>query len=468
MVNARQQILLEIKSVASDGRGLGRFENKVVFVPYTVPGQKVLVTITSVHPKFLEGEVDKIITPSEYERVPLCIHAAQCGGCTWQHIQYNQQIVWKQQIVKDSLERIGKVNSPRVLDIIPSPNEWRYRNKMVFAFAFSNCFNTLLLGLKRADSHEIIPVTDCLLQSKNVMKILEVVRSWVNNEQQSFKESLDKLGYFRFLVIRETIVGDILVELIVHKKEKLGRNNFDEQALGKRLAQCLQQVVTTIKGVVLSRRTQSSDVAYSEYIIWSEGEVFLREQLEHIKLSMGNTSFFQVNTQGAGILYSEILSMAQLTGKEIVWDLYTGVGSIALFLAPFSLKTIGVESNVSSINLAKKNCFSLRYNNCSFIQSDTYNFICFQIQKGISPDVVIVDPPRVGLDKKVVELLIHLAPRRCIYVSCNPGTFARDVAKLTPYFILKQTRPIDLFPHTPHIEIVSELLYNSEYINCAS
>lgn len=201
MVNARQQILLEIKSVASDGRGLGRFENKVVFVPYTVPGQKVLVTITSVHPKFLEGEVDKIITPSEYERVPLCIHAAQCGGCTWQHIQYNQQIVWKQQIVKDSLERIGKVNSPRVLDIIPSPNEWRYRNKMVFAFAFSNCFNTLLLGLKRADSHEIIPVTDCLLQSKNVMKILEVVRSWVNNEQQSFKESLDKLGYFRFLVI---------------------------------------------------------------------------------------------------------------------------------------------------------------------------------------------------------------------------------------------------------------------------
>lgn len=194
----------------------------------------------------------------------------------------------------------------------------------------------------------------------------------------------------------------------------------------------------------------------------------MREQLEHIKLSMGNTSFFQVNTQGAGILYSEILSMAQLTGKEIVWDLYTGVGSIALFLAPFSLKTIGVESNVSSINLAKKNCFSLRYNNCSFIQSDTYNFICFQIQKGISPDVVIVDPPRVGLDKKVVELLIHLAPRRCIYVSCNPGTFARDVAKLTPYFILKQTRPIDLFPHTPHIETVSELLYNSEYINCAS
>ncbi len=458
----QHQLVLDITSIVSDGRGLGRFENKVVFVPHTVPGQKVLVNITSVHSKFLEGEVKQIIKPSKYEREPICIHAIQCGGCTWQHIQYKHQIIWKKQIIQDALERIGKVNNPVILDVIPSPCEWRYRNKMVFAFAPSPCLSTVLLGLKRVDSHEVIPVTDCLLQSKNTMKIVEIVRHWVRHEQTSLEKKILTLKYFRFLIIRETITGDILVELIVNKKNTLIENKFDEQALGKRLAKCLKGV-EAIKGIILSRRTQVSDIAYSEYIIWHEGERFLEEQVGDIVLSRGNDNFFQINTKATEILYSKILSMAQLTGKELVWDLYTGVGSIALFLAPFSLKVIGVESIAASINLANKNRLSLGYTNCSFIQDDAFSFIRSQIQKGITPDIVIVDPPRAGLDKKVIELLIRLAPRRCIYVSCNPGTFARDIAMLSPHFVIQQTQPVDLFPHTPHVETVSYLLYNNAF-----
>lgn len=458
-----QSIELEIDALASDGRGLGRFKNQVIFVSNTVPGQRVVVSVTSKHQKFLEGNLCQVLRPSPYEQKAPCKHIVECGGCSWQHIQYKEQIFWKQCIVKDALERIGKVHNPNVLSTIASPNEWNYRNKMEFVFVSGkDTDGGPLIGLRMRRSHRIVAITDCLVASANSMKILAAVRKWVANNNFSTKNNLLAKGYYRFLVIREVSEGSCLVELIVNTFDRV-KIPCSEQEHCHQFSVELCRELFCIKGVIVSRRKALSNVAYGEETIWQSGKVFLKEQLGSIALFMGHNSFFQVNPSATELLYLEILRMANLTGKEEIWDLYCGVGSIALFLAAFVRKVIGVDSIHSAINLARLNTMHLGYSNCLFNDRDVGSFIEDQNRKGIVPDLAIVDPPRAGLDEKTRKALIQLAPQRCIYVSCNPGTLARDIANLTPYFSICETRPVDLFPHTPHIETISLLTYNGYY-----
>ncbi len=448
---------LIIDALASDGRGIGRYKGQVVFVPQSVPGQKVSVYLTGENTKYLEASIVSVIESSPYERASLCIHAAECGGCRWQHIEYDQQLYWKKKIVVDVVTRIGHVKQYICFDTIASPQEWYYRNKMEFAFS-SGIDGHYLLGLHKYHSHEIVPIKYCYLQSKRIVHILEAVYQWVNYACPFIEKIKKQKEYFRFLVVRESSLGECIVELTVHAIQQF--HYINEESLGKSFSQYLQKKCPYISGVVLSSYNSASDAACGEAMLWHEGEYFLKESIGHIDLAIRYDTFFQVNTPATQLLYNVIKEFAQLTGKECIWDLYTGIGSIGLFLAPFVQYVLGIDVVKKSIETACYNAKQLGYNNCHFEAFAMQDFMknCFiQYPK---PDIIIVDPPRAGLDKVTKNALCLLAPQKCIYVSCNPGTFARDISSLSTHFRLLKTQPVDLFPQTPHIETVSLLEYS--------
>ncbi len=442
----QQVVELDVSALVSDGRGLGRREGMAVFVEGALPGQRVRARIVRTRKRMAEAELVEILVPSEDENEPPCPHAGLCGGCPWQGLPYVRQLEWKARIVRDALQRVGGIENPLILDILPSPETWRYRNKMEFAFGRTE-EGGIVLGLRERGSRTVVPVTGCLLQSPLTMRVLEAVRGLV-------LEQAELAARCRFLVVREPHAGGCFVELILGPDAAKGNDTL----LGERFAALLRSVVAGVSGFALSLRSAPGDVAYGETIAYADGEI--RERIAGVELVLGPASFFQVNTPAAELLYAEVARLCRLEelNEPTVWDVYGGIGSIGFSLARHMRggRLIGVEEMPGAVRYARMNADILGLRRYRMESGDARSVLGRLIRQA-PPDVVVVDPPRAGLDARVVQQLVKASPRRILYVSCNPATLARDVARLSPAFRLRTVRPVDLFPQTPHVESVALL-----------
>lgn len=489
-------IELSISALVSDGRGLGRHEGLVVLVEGGLPGQTVRVRITSVQRSLVEGDMLEVLVLSPDEQPAPCPHAERCGGCAWQSLPYERQLLWKERIVRDALERVGKLKEPPVSTILPSPQQWGYRNKMEFAFGPASDRTSgeettsngtgFVLGLRERGSRRVVEVTGCLLQSERTMQILAAMRTllaeegltaWEDEnrrfrEPEDFRESRSVrasrngkaqpanvsvstcTGQCRFLVVREPRAGGCLVELITGP----GTSSPEGEkavALGRRLSAALREAVPGVTGFVLSRRVAASDVAYGEQTLFSEGQ--LEERIGHIQLTLGHNAFFQVNTAAAEVLYAEVERLSGLASMEepTLWDVYSGVGSIGFYLARHAKRIVAIEEMQGAVRCARLNAKALQLEKYKVEAGEARSVLGRLAKVGPRADVVVLDPPRAGIDTKLVQILSSITPRRLVYVSCNPATLARDAARLAPAYRLVETRPVDLFPQSPHVESVS-------------
>ncbi len=425
----------------------------VVFVDRGLPGQTVRVTLTKVKKRFAEATLDAVLTPAPGEVPPFCRHFGVCGGCLWQTLPYPEQLAWKRRFVEDSLRRIAGVCDVETAPTIASPAQAAYRNKMEFAFLQGR--GEMHLGLRRLASHSVVNITECHLQSETATAIVQYVRQWANAHPtlRAYDPRSGK-GFLRFLVIRETRrTGQRTVQIITSPDPHAGGGgNAAVAALGEDL---LRQF-PGLHGIIHSTRTASSQVAYGEHDILVLGTAELTERLtlgnREAELSIGGPDvFFQVNTEAAERLYATVLGMAAPTGTEIVWDLYCGVGAIALGAAPRSRRVVGFELSEPAVATATANAERLSASNAVFHAGDVRQTMAKERE---TPHILITDPPRGGMHPDVVAAIIQHAPQRIVHVSCDPATQARDIALMLPAYTVRRIQPVDMFPHTPHVESV--------------
>ena len=455
--NDEIQPLLELlpHTMLSDGRALARHEGLSVFVTGALAGQKVLARLHNRKTRFAEAICERILEKSPTERPPACPHHDVCGGCLWQAMPYKEQLGWKSLFVQDAFERLGSHKNPPLLAMEPSPKEWRYRNKMEFAFGGQNGAD-LHLGLKERQSHRIVNVSDCLLQNERTMEVLGFIREFARQSNIEAWQA-DRGGFWRFAVIREPQSGGCLVEIIGAPHPKAPNSM---RVLGEKLLERF----AFISGFVHSERRQTSSIAYGEEktSLWRGKEQALSETIGPLTLSLGNGAFFQVNTAAAEKLYAECARMANLQGGESVWDIYAGVGSIGLYLhqelrtrkPDAGLGIRGVEHSPQAVRLATENAASLGVR-ANYVQGDALRQCARFSTEAPTPKLVVLDPPRSGLHPELVKGLCAVKAPALLYVSCNPATLARDAQLLGQNYRLQAVRPVDMFPHSPHVECVA-------------
>ncbi|MDR3044792.1 MAG: 23S rRNA (uracil(1939)-C(5))-methyltransferase RlmD [Desulfovibrio sp.] len=469
---------LTVDGLAAGGRAVCRHEGRVVFVAGGLPGQRVRARLTTVKRRFAEATLDVVIEPSPVQCTPFCAHFGECGGCAWQDLPYAEQLRWKERFVVDALGRIGGLRDANVLPILASPAERGFRNKMEFAFS-QDRDGQLHMGLRRRASRAVVDITECHLQTPLTVRIVEAVRDLARESGLPGWDDGRQDGFWRFLVVREPELGrdaasgtpaegegqdtpgrqcpQCMIQCIT------GRHPGAAQAVS-RLAEALRARFPEVTGVVHSLRLDPEQIAYGERVLAVDGEAVLTERLGGNDLLLGPDSFFQTNTAAASLLYDEARRMAAAGPDDTVWDLYSGVGAIALHLARAAGAVRGFEITPEAVNDARANAARNNILNCSFVSGDVRASLRRERPgEGVSPRIVVMDPPRAGLHEDVVEAVATHQPERIVYVSCNPATMARDVALFAARgYALQEARPVDLFPHSPHVECVALLIRAGE------
>ena len=479
-----ESLELDLHGLSPDGRTVGRSEDGMtVFVRGGLPGQRVRVRLSAVKKRMAEAELEAVRHPSPDERPAPCPHAGTCGGCPWQSLPYERQLAWKTRIVQDALCRLGKLHLPEgVLSpaLVPDrAGEWGYRNKMEFAFAAKEDGSTVL-GLKARASGAVTEVTHCLLQTPRTMRVLAALRTLVQEQHlhaapQQRQNDLKKRAAFRdqgpddilrFAVIREPRDGGCLVELITlpcpHKAAAL-----------RRVGTSLMEADLGVTGFVHSVRMHPANVAYGEQTMFTLGEARLSETLHlqgrDVTFRLDHNSFCQVNTPAAELLYNTAADLAArlfspcddtLWGREC-WDIYCGAGGLALTMAPHFRRVFGLETVPQAVTLAAENAEQAGLGRqCRFESGDAARLErCFR-ERG-TPDLLVTDPPRAGMDERTVQAILKHRPPRLVLVSCNSATLARDLARLSQTYTVRAVQPVDLFPQTPHVETVAVLSLKS-------
>ena len=467
-VGKGSEIELLIEKLAFGGKALARLDGLVVFVDHALPGQRVRVKITRKKRQFAEGYVLERLSQSPHYMEPVCPHFGVCGGCSWQDLQYEEQLHWKRLHVLESLEHLAGVSEATVLPSVPSPSAIWYRNKMEFTFS-NRCWverldmdsekiprsESLALGLHVRRSFEaVLNIDQCFLESPLAVEILKEVRGWCRETRLPAYNTRDHQGFWRFLVIRE---GKRTNQLLVHL---LTSSQGDNGGVVERLATHLHARFTEITTFVHSLTDSKAQVASGGRSRNLIGPGFIEERMGSLQFRISPHSFFQTNTLAAEQLYNAILQLGEFTGRETVWDLYCGTGSIALFIAAHVRQVVGFEVSEEAIQDAYENCGLNGVDNCSFVAGDLKDVmrkVTESFPNKPSPDVVITDPPRAGMHPYVLKTLVEVAPPSIIAVSCNPATIARDLMVLLEHYHLESVQPFDLFPHTPHIECLVKL-----------
>lgn len=453
---------LDVHALSHDGRAVGRVleqddanaphsRGQVVFVPGALPGQRVKVRIIAAKKSFAEGQVVSLISPAPDAVPPACPHAAECGGCPLQEMPYTTQLQWKERIVRDALTRIGKLPDVTINPILPSPQQWGYRNKMEFAFA-SDVQGQLYLGLRQRGSHEVVDISHCKLMPEAAMQVLDKVRELAGAASLNAWDADDGgSGFWRFLVLRmpQPVSANAPQQCLVYCITS--RGTAKEQVLVKDLGHALMTALPAVTGFVHEVRDTSDTASMGEKSLCRLGEDVLQERLGGHDYAVGCKSFFQVNTGAAEHLCAAVAQGAALTGSEVLWDVYCGVGAPGLSIAGKASRVYGIESSGQAVDMARKNAESAGYTHCAYAVGEAH----ILLRRLAGPHVVLADPPRGGLHSAVIKELLRARPRRIVYVSCNPATLARDVALLVQQgYTVGMVQPVDLFPQTPHVETV--------------
>lgn len=450
-----------ITAMASKGLGIGKVDGKVFFVAGAVPGDTVNVRITTDKKKYAEGGIATLITPSAHRTEPVCEHFGTCGGCKWQHIQYSEQLQYKTQIVEDALIRIGKLSIPEVKPILGSRSDYFYRNKLEFSFTDRRWltqdeidggqeFDRRGLGFHVPGSFMmVLDVKKCWLQGDPSNAIRLAVRDFAIANDYSFFNIKTQDGLLRTMMIRTTSLGEIMVLVMFTSQD----DEKIEALLGHLLEQFPQ--ITSLQYVINNKR---NDTIYDLPTYVYSGKDHIVEQLGDYKFKVNPKSFFQTNSDQARVLYDVAKEFADLKPTDVVYDLYTGVGSIALYVSGLCKNVVGIEQVEAAIEDAKENAELNGVTNCAFYAGDVRMVLKPEfIATNGRPDVVITDPPRAGMHEDVVKTLLELAAPRIVYVSCNPATQARDLELLAAKYDIKKIQPVDMFPQTTHIENVAVL-----------
>jgi 23S rRNA (uracil1939-C5)-methyltransferase len=454
-----QQLELQVSNIAFGGKGLSKIDGFAVFVDQAVPTDRVVARITKKRKNFAEARVVEIREPSPDRVVAPCPYSGTCGGCTWQFLKYEKQLQFKQRHVSESIEHIGLVQGVPVQATIPSPLTFGYRNKMEFSCSDRRWLmaeemdkedidKNFALGLHVPGTyHKVLDTKACLLQPDLGNKILEDVRKFIKNSCVPVYGLKSHEGFWRFLVLRHSRSYDQWMVNIVTAAE-------DRKAVLS-LTEVLVEKYPSIVSVVNNITARRSGVAIGEYEIHLAGDTTLRENIGPFAFEISSNSFFQTNTRGAERLYEIVKAFVELTGSETVMDLYCGAGTIPVYLSDSAKKIIGMEISEGTVADAVRNCENNGIKNCQFISGD--------IRENLSRfsgevDVMVIDPPRAGMHKDVIQKILDVSPERIVYVSCNPATLARDLGMMKVRYKIVEVQPVDMFPHTYHIESVTKLV----------
>ena len=446
--------IIEIIDIADKGRSVGKSKDgKVVFVTGCIPGDKAEVLILRKRKGVHEGIVKEITEYSPFRVKPECEHFGICGGCKWQDLTYDKQLEYKDMQVKAALERIAKVNPECFLPILACEKIFFYRNKLEFSFSNKKWLTESeirsenkieqqnVLGFHAPGNFEkIISIENCLLQESPSNEIRNFIREFTLQNDYSYWDARNHTGLMRNIIIRTSNTGETMVTVSFAEKE--GITELLE-ALKRKFPQ-----ITSLNYVI---NPKYNDSIFDLEVINYHGEKFIREKMGDLVFMISPKSFFQTNSDQSGRLYDIAIDFAELQGDESVLDLYTGIGSIALYIAGKVKKVTGIELISEAIEDAKLNASINKITNADFIAGDVKHILKNDLEK---PDIIFVDPPRAGLDKEVTEKILEINPEKIVYISCNPATQARDIAILKEKYNVIKSQAVDMFPHTHHVENV--------------
>lgn len=450
---------IEILDVAAEGKAITRWKDKVIFVPFVAPGDIVDLQIYRQKRSFAEGRVMKIHKLSPLRTEPFCEHFTVCGGCKWQHLPYEEQLKFKQQQVFDNLSRIGKVELPEFMPILGSEKTRFYRNKLEFTFSNKRWLtheevrenveydhmNALGFHIPGAFD-KVLDINKCWLQDDISNQIRLAIRAFALEHDYTFFDLRNQEGFLRNMIVRTSTTGELMLIVAFYYEDKAAR-----EALLQHIADMFPQI-TSLMYVINSK---CNDTITDQDILVFKGNDHIFEQMEGLKFKIGPKSFYQTNSEQAYILYSVTRDFAGLTGNELVYDLYTGTGTIANFVASKASKVVGIEYVPEAIEDAKVNSQINGIDNTLFYAGDMKDILTLDfINEHGRPDVIITDPPRAGMHEDVVNAILFAEPKRIVYVSCNPATQARDLALLDVKYRVKKVQAVDMFPHTHHVENV--------------
>ncbi len=460
---------VEIIDTSAEGKGVARVDEKVVFVWYAVPGDIVDIQITKKRRQFLEGRIIQIHKESPKRAEAFCSHFGLCGGCKWQHMNYADQLHFKQKQVLEQLKRIAKVDLPNVEDIIPSEKTRYYRNKLEYTFS-----NHKWLVEKPVAGEEIqqdmnglgfhipgmfdriVDIDHCYLQADPSNMIRLALKSFAAQQGPGFYDVKKWEGFYRNVIIRNTPEGEIMVVVVFHY--------HDKEAIHECMFFLERSFPEVISWYYVVNTKKNDDISDLQPRLFA-GDAFITELIpspiagrDPLKFRVGPLSFFQTNSLQAANLYRIAFDFAEFQGDEVVYDLYCGTGTIGSYVAASVRKVIGIEYIQEAVEHAVINSHINSLDNLHFYAGDIASVLTDDfIQENGTADVVITDPPRAGMHDKVTEQLLHMAPARIVYISCNPATQARDIAMLAEKYSVKRLQPLDMFPHTHHVENVALL-----------
>ena len=458
-----EQVELEVEKFADRGKSLARTNGYVVFVPWAVPGDRVRVRIAKSKKSYAEAHLEEVIEPSDLRTEPRCFYFGTCGGCRWQHVDYQAQLDGKTQSVHDALVHNGGFRDVEVRPAIGSDNVYFYRNKMEFSFSTSRwltreeidsgrSFDTdFALGL-HVPGHfdKVLDLHECHLQSVRSAELVNAVRACVKDWGWEPWDIRHHVGYLRHLVIR---TGDRTGEMMVN----LVTSEIDDERTA-RLATFLESDFPDVTTFVNTINRGKAQTAFGEEIRTIYGPGVIRDRIGPHTFEIAPNAFFQTNTSGAERLYEVARAFCDLRSDDLVYDLYCGAGTISIFVADAVRRVIGVELIEEAVLNARTNAAANGVDNCEFEVGDMLELFGPEfVERHGRPDVLIADPPRAGMHPKVVEQIAALGPERFVYVSCNPQTQARDLQMLSEHYRIEAVQPVDMFPHTHHVENVVKL-----------
>ena len=453
---------IEITGVAAEGNALARVDDMVVFIPFGAPGDVADVKIDRMKRNYAEGHIERLVRPSDLRVEPRCEHFTLCGGCRWQHLPYEFQLSCKQQQVSDAMTRIAKIPIPEITPILGSEQIWEYRNKMEYTFS-----NKMWLTYDQMRSGEEFPDRDaagfhipgafdkvldihrCHLQDDLGNRLRLFIKDFGKRNGYSFYDLRQQHGLLRTLMIRIASTGEVMAVMVFGE---------DDREKINALLTAVREEFPQLTSLLYVINTKVNDTIADQEIITFAGRDYNEEEMEGLRFRIGPKSFYQTNSRQAQRLYSVARDFAGLKGDELVYDLYTGTGTIACFLARGVRHVVGIEYVPEAVADARINAEVNGLENTEFYAGDMKNVLTDEfIAAHGRPDVMIVDPPRAGMHEDVVKVILNAEPSRIVYVSCNPATQARDLALLHEKYDVEAIRPVDMFPHTQHVENVVAL-----------
>lgn len=450
---------VEIVDVAAEGKSIAKVDGLIVFVPFAIPGDVVDIQTYRKRKGFAEGRVMRFVEYSADRVEPVCEHFGVCGGCKWQMLPYELQLQHKHKQVVDNLTRIGKVDLPEISPILGAPETTFYRNKLEFTFSNKRWLTEKEIGSEREFTQmnalgfhipkmfdKVLDIKKCWLQTDVSNQIRNSIREFCFQHDFTFFDLREQVGLMRTLIIRTTSTGELMVIVVFAEDDEEKR-----EMMMKHLADTFPQV-TSLLYIINSKRNDT--ITDQEVITW-KGNDCIYEEMEGLKFKIGPKSFYQTNSQQAYNLYKVTREFAQLSETDLVYDLYTGTGTIANFVARNVAKVVGIEYVEEAIEDARVNSAANNIDNTLFFAGDMKDILNqeFILEHG-RPDVLITDPPRAGMHTDVVDAILFANPKRIVYVSCNPATQARDLNLLDVNYAVTRVQPVDMFPHTHHVENV--------------